>query len=177
PTPRTPTPTPTTPTPTPPTPTPTPTMPPMPFKCDTVCYRSIQYYLLFGLNRINGSVLVGGVNFNSYISIQRNKELLMNVLQGGSGPQQQLNQQFVALQLSLTGAGGTGSPVVFNTFWSPLRCSGINFTPVTLSNGVTLSRDSLLDTLFNESLKAIRDNRTQDMIPLANIIALLNGRC
>ena len=67
----------------------------MPFKCDTVCYRSIQYYLLFGLNRVNGSVLVGGVNFNNYISIQRNKDLLMNVLQGGSGPLQQLNQQFV----------------------------------------------------------------------------------
>ena len=101
----------------------------------------------------------------------------MNTLQGGSGPLQQLNQQFVAMQLSLIGAGGTGSPVVFNTFWSPLRCSGIDFTPITLSNGVTLNRDSLLDTLFMQAQLAIRENRTQDMIPLANIIALLNGRC
>jgi len=149
----------------------------MPFKCDTVCFRSIQFWSLFGLDRVNGSVLVGGVNFNNYISIQRNKDLLTNVLQGGPGPLQQLNQQFVALQLSLIYAGGTGSPVVFNTFWSPLSCSGIDFTPVTLSNGVTLSRLSLLDTLFNQTLNAIKENRTQDMAALASIIALLNGRC
>jgi hypothetical protein len=153
-------------------------MPPMPVKCDTVCYRSIQYYLTNGMNRLpNGAILIGGTNFNNPVSIQRNKELIMQVLQGGTGPLQMLNKQFVAMQLSLASAGGTGSPVVFNTFWSPIRCSGITFTPVTLSNGVSLSRDSLLDTLFMQAQLAIRENRTQDMVALANIIALLNGRC
>jgi hypothetical protein len=30
-------------------------------------------------------------------------------------------------QLSLAANGGSGSPVVFNVFWSPLSCSGISF--------------------------------------------------
>jgi hypothetical protein len=53
----------------------------------------------------------------------------------------------------------------------------LNFTQVTLSNGVTLDRDSLLDTLFMQSVLAIKENRTQDMVALAQILALLNGRC
>lgn len=117
------------------------------------------------------------MNFNNPISIQRNEAAIRQVLQGGSGPLQQLNKEFVALQMSFAAHGGTGSPVVFNVFWSPLRCSGLDFTPVTLSNGVTLSRDSLLDTLFMQSTLAIKENRTQDMVALAQILALLNGRC
>ncbi|MFN0109055.1 MAG: hypothetical protein ACKVZH_09420 [Blastocatellia bacterium] len=180
PTPTTPTPTPTTPTPTPTptTPTPTPTPPPMPFKCDTICFRSADYWRLAPVTRWpNGAILIGGVNFNNPVSIKRNEALIKQILAGGSTPAQQLNREFVALQMSFAAHGGTGSPVVFNVFWSPLRCSGLNFTPVTLSNGVTLSRDSLLDTLFMQSTLAIKDNRTQDMAALAQILAMLNGRC
>ena len=60
---------------------------------------------------------------------------------------------------------------------STLVLTFLIFTPVTLSNGVTLSRDSLMDTLFNQSILAIKENRTQDMSALAQILALLNGRC
>lgn len=150
----------------------------MPFKCDTICFRAASYWQLAPLSRWpNGAILVGGVNFNNPISIQRNESLIRQVLAGGPGAVQQLNKEFVALQMSFASHGGTGSPVVFNVFWSPLRCSGLDFTPVTLSNGVTLSRDSLLDTLFSQSLLAIKENRTQDMAALASILALLNGRC
>lgn len=150
----------------------------MPFKCDTICFRSSFDWLQTSFNRWpNGAILVGGVNFNSPISIKRNESLIRQVLQGGSGPLQQLNKEFVSLQMSFAAHGGTGSPVVFNVFWSPLRCSGLNFTQVTLSNGVTLNRDSLLDTLFMQSTLAIKENRTQDMVALAQILALLNGRC
>jgi hypothetical protein len=81
------------------------------------------------------------------------------------------------MQLSFANVGGTGSPRVFDTFWSPLKCSGIRFQPVTLSNGVTITEESVLDVLFTQAVLAIKQNRTADFVPLANIIALLNGRC
>lgn len=189
----TPTPTPTpsvTPTPTPsitPTPTPTvtptisptltPTPPPMPFKCDTLCYRTPTYYLLNINSLPSGSILIGGVNNNALVSIQRSKDQIRLALQGGSNPLQQLNQQFVTMQISFAATGGSRSPVVFNSFWSPLRCSGLEFTPVTLSNGVTLSPDSLLDTFYQQVFLAIKMNRTADMPALTQILSMLNGRC
>lgn len=167
-----------TPTPTPtPSPTPTPTPPPMPMKCDTICFRSPSYYLL-RLNYLpNGSILISGLNFNNPVSIQRSKEQIRIALQSQGTGMAEINREFVAMQLSLAFAGGGSSPVVFNTFWSPLRCSGITFAPVTLSNGITLTPDSLIDTLFMQTQQAIRENRTADMGKLSTIIKLLNTRC
>jgi hypothetical protein len=149
----------------------------MPIKCDTICYRPPSYLLLRLDYLPNGSILIGGVNLNNPVSIQRSKNQIRIALEGGSGPLQRINQQFVATQINFAYAGGTGSPVVFNTLWSRLRCNGIEFQPVTLSNGVTLSPDSLLDTLVQQAISAIKQNRTQDMIPIAQILALLNSRC
>jgi len=149
----------------------------MPLKCDTICFRSPTYWSFYLNSLPNGSILIGGINFNNPVSIQRNKDLIRQTLQNNASAMQLLNQQFVTLQLSLAANGGTASPVVFNVFWSPLRCSGVNFTPVTLSNGVTLSKDSLLDTLFMQCQLAIRENRSQDFAPLAQILLLLNSRC
>ncbi|MCI0661087.1 MAG: hypothetical protein L0220_08435, partial [Acidobacteria bacterium] len=160
-----------------PSPTPTPTPAPMPIKCDTICFRNSTYFLLRLDFLPNGSILIGGVNLNNPVSIQRSKDQIRIALQGGSGPLQRINQQFVATQMSLAFAGGTASPVVFNAFWSQLKCSGIQFQPVTLSNGVTLSPESLFDTLYMQAQLAIRQNRTADMIPIAQILALLNARC
>jgi hypothetical protein len=67
--------------------------------------------------------------------------------------------------------------VAFNTYWSPLRCSGVFFAPVTLSNGVVLDPDSLLDTLYMQTQQAIRQNRFADFASLAQILTLLNRRC
>ncbi len=173
-----------TPTPTPtvaptetPEPTPTPTPGPMPIKCDTICFHNSAYFLLRLDYLPGGSILIGGVNLNNPVSILRSKDAIRNALDGGPTPMDKLNEQFVPLQLSYALSGGTASPVVFNTFWSPLRCSGVQFTPVTLSNGVTLSPDSLLDTLVNQTVLAIKQNRTADMAPLAAIMKLLNSRC
>jgi len=88
-----------------------------------------------------------------------------------------INREFVATQLSFAFSGGVGSPVAFNTYWSPLRCSGVFFRPVTLSNGVMLNPDSLIDTLYMQAQLAIRQNRTQDLGPIAQILMLLNSRC
>jgi hypothetical protein len=148
----------------------------MPIKCDTICYTQPREWLL-RTRYPNGAILVAGVNFNNPISIQRNLAIIRNVLQGFGTGMLNLNREFVATQLSLASAGGTGSPVVFNTYWSPLRCSGVIFTPVTLSNGYYMSPDTLLNDLVLQAQAAIRENRTADMQILADILIILNQKC
>jgi hypothetical protein len=148
-------------------------------KCDTICFRSPQYYLL-NLNSLpGGTVLIGGSNNNQPVSTRNRTEIGL-ALQGnatgfGLTPLQRLNQEFVAAQLSINSAGGAGSPVAFNVFWSMLSCYNITFAPVTLSNGVVLSPASMLNDLFEQAQLAIRQNRTADMDKLALIFDLLNG--
>jgi hypothetical protein len=88
---------------------------------------------------------------------------------------QHLNQEFVAAQLSLNAAGGSGSPVTYNVLWSMLSCYQINFATVTLSNGATLAPASMLADLFTQAQLAIQENRTADMSAIAAIFDLLNG--
>ncbi len=146
-------------------------------KCDTICWRSTQFFITNIRYLPGGAILIPGVNANNPVGIQQNINGVRIALQGGSGPVQKLSKEFVTAQLSLAYSGGTGSPVVFNTFWSPLVCSGIAFAPTTLSNGVTLAPDSLLDTLVTQTTLAIKQNRPADMEKLADIWWLLNGKC
>lgn len=146
-------------------------------KCDTICWRATQFFITNIRYLPGGTVLIAGVNANNPVAITPNSSTIRTALQGGAGAMQKLNREFVTAQLSLAYSGGGGSPVVFNTFWSPLTCSGIAFAPVTLSNGVTISPSSLLDTLVTQTTLAIKENRSSDMGPLASIWALLNGRC
>ncbi len=147
-------------------------------KCDTICFRSPQYYLL-NLHRLpGGTVLIGGMNSNQPVSTDNTTAIAL-VLRGRAigtpTPLQRLNEEFVAAQLSINGAGGAGSPVAYNVFWSMLSCYQINFAPVMLSNGVTLSPTSMLNDLFGQAQMAIRENRTADMVALASVFDLLNG--
>ena len=148
-------------------------------KCDTICFRSPQYYLL-NLNSLpGGTVLIGGINNNQPISTD-NKTAIALALRGNAGNlpltfSQRLNQEFVAAQLSVNSAGGAGSPVMYNAFWSMLSCYKIDFAPVTLSNGATLAPSSMLNDLFEQAQFAIRENRTADMNAIATIFDRLNG--
>jgi hypothetical protein len=146
-------------------------------KCDTICWRATQFFITNIRHLPGGAVLISGVNANNPIGIQQGTDAIKIALQGGAGQMQKLNKEYVTAQLSLAYSGGGGSPVVFNTFWSPLSCSGIAFAPVTLSNGVTLAPNTLLDTLVTQTNLAIKQNRLNDMGALASIWALLNGRC
>jgi len=148
-------------------------------KCDTICFRSPQYYLL-NLNSLpGGTVLIAGTNNNQPVSTT-NRTAIALALRGnatgfGLTPLQRFNQEFVAAQLSINSAGGSGSPVVYNVFWSMLSCYNINFASVTLSNGVILSPASMLNDLFEQAQLAIRQNRTADMDKIALVFDLLNG--
>lgn len=146
-------------------------------KCDTLCWRPTQFFLTNIRYLPGGTVLISGVNANNPVGIQQATDAIRLALQGGSGVMKTLNKEYVTAQLSMAYSGGGGSPVVFNAFWSALSCSGISFSPVTLSNGVTLAPDSLLDTLNTQTVLAIKENRLNDMTALAGIWRLLNGRC
>lgn len=149
-------------------------------KCHTICFRSPQFYLLNLNNLPRGEVLIGGVNSNVEVSTN-NIGAIRLALQGnalGFGtltPLQQLNQEFVAAQLSLEFAGGDGSPVAFDALWSPLHAYGLNLGPIPLSNGFTFTRDSMLKDVFMQARSAIFEDRKPDMVLIANLLDLLNG--
>ncbi|MFN0109056.1 MAG: SdrD B-like domain-containing protein [Blastocatellia bacterium] len=146
-------------------------------KCDTLCWRSTQHWLSNYRYLPGGTVLISGVNANNPVSIQQSLSSVRQALQGGNSAMQRINKEYVTAQISMAASGGSGSPVVFNAFWSAISCSRVSFSPVTLSNGVTLSPSSLLDTLNTQSVLAIKQNRHADMFLLADIWALFNGQC
>jgi hypothetical protein len=151
-----------------------------PVKCDTICYRSPQWWLL-NLDRLpGGNVMLAGVNGNQSVStsFKRTIQLALqgNVVFGiGLTPRQVFNQEYVAAQLNILRAGGGGSPVVANTMWANLSCYGIDFPATTLSNGFTLTPSSMVKELYMQITLAVQQNREADFLPLARILDLLNG--
>jgi hypothetical protein len=151
-----------------------------PTKCHTICFRSPQFYLLNLNNLPHGEVLIGGVNFNAEVSTDNIDAIRLALLGNALGigtltPLQQLNQEFVAAQLSMEFAGSDLSPVTVDAFWSPLHAYGLNLGPIPLSNGFTFTRDSMLKDLFMQARSAIFEDRKPDMILIANLLDLLNG--
>lgn len=140
--------------------------------CQTTCMQSSSYYVI-NINRLPvGDVIIGGVNFNNPVSIQNNLIDVRRALRGGTGPMQLLNQQYVATQISLAAVNGSSISGVFN---SPLACYGLTFEPVQLSSGVVLTRTTMLRDILNQARLSIGENRTDDMLKIATILALLNG--
>jgi hypothetical protein len=142
--------------------------------CQVICLQSAQYYQLVADSRLpRGYLYIGGVNFNNQVSIQTKNSHVRRALPGGSSALQQLNRQYVALQLSLLAMSGPFPPAT--VLQSSLRCYGVNFDAVTLGNGVKLSRNTTLAELLAETRSAIIGNRSDDMEKLAAVLALLNG--
>lgn len=144
---------------------------PLLLSCQTTCFQSAQYYVLNSTRIPNGSIFIGGINFNNPVIIQNNQATVRRALEGGTGSLQQLNQQYVATQLTIVGAGGSSVGILA----SMLRCYGIKFAPVTLSNGVTITRSSTVNEVLSQTRLAITGNSTSDMDVLRQILSLLNG--
>ncbi|MGH9842242.1 MAG: SdrD B-like domain-containing protein [Blastocatellia bacterium] len=151
--------------------------PMMPKKCDTICWRSSQYFITFIRNLPGGAILIPGVNANNPIGIQQNLDKIKSALSGGNTPMLKLSKEYVTGQLSIAGAGGQNSPVTFNTYWSPLSCSGVSFGEITLSTGYKFTPGSLLNDLVEQTVVAVKENRSADYEKLATLWAMLNGRC
>jgi hypothetical protein len=147
-----------------------------PLQCQVICLQSAQFYLINSTKLPRGYIHIGGVNFNNPVLVQTYVLEVRRALQGGTSPLQMLNQQYVATQLSLLVSGGPfGASGSGNLQSSSLRCYGLNFAPMQLSNGFTVSRNTTLGELLSQSRSAITDNRTDDMSKLAMVLALLNG--
>ena len=99
--------------------------------------------------------------------------LFRSALQGGTSNLQLLNQGYVAFQLSI--AAGSGTFPSSSILASSIRCYGVNFTPVRLANGFTLTRNTSLSDLLVQTREVVLENRTDDMAKLATIFGLLNG--
>ncbi len=149
------------------------TINPLIIDCNTICLRSAAYYSI-NLDRLpRGSIIVGGVNLNNPFQVQGNPLAVARALEGGSSPLQKLNQQYVATQLSVLVSGvQPGSETLLG---SRLRCYGIEFAPVQLSNGFSISINTKFGDLLDQTYQAIVDNRTDDMLMLAAVLGLLNG--
>jgi hypothetical protein len=134
--------------------------------CQTLCMQSADYYLQ------NISRLPRGIIWiNRYLyNITSGSVVIKRALEGGATLGQQLTREFTAAQL--TTAGGGNTPGVLN---SELSCYRLNFSPVALSNGGAVSRQSTLIELFNLTRTAINENREADIALLLPIFQQLNG--
>lgn len=142
--------------------------------CQTICLQSALYYQLVADSRLpRGFLYIGGVNFNNQVSIQTNISDVRRSLAGGPAALQQLNKQYVALQLSLLSVSGPFPPAT--VMQSSLRCYGLRFDAMTLGNGAIINRNTTISELLNETRASIIDNRTEDMAKLAVVLGLLNG--
>lgn len=121
-------------------------------------------------------MIIGGYNFNTPVSVNDNREVVLFVLKGSrqfggpATPLAFLNQQYVAAQISMSLLGWK-----YDALWSSIGCYGKLIPKTQLSNGKVLSGDSMLKEVFEQALAAIKENRTADMTKIANIFAILNG--
>lgn len=142
--------------------------------CSAICYRSPLYFRL-NIDRLpHGTVIIGGMNFNRPISTTDKRSMTI-ALRGGYTPLQKLNQEFVAAQLNLLNAGGQGSPRTFYALEGRLKCYGMDFEPITMSDGFTLTPDTKIKDLYEHCRKCIELNLVQDMPGLVRVLDLLNG--
>jgi hypothetical protein len=148
-------------------------------KCDTLCYRSPDWWLL-NLDRLPGGTVFiygqnggGGVSTNNWRAIQQ--ALQGNPFGFGLSLMQRFNQEYVAAQLNILSYGGPGAPTVANTMWANLSCYQIRFDPITLSNGAVLTRDSMVKELYMHITQAVQARREADLVKLTVVLDLLNG--
>ncbi len=149
------------------------TVNPLILSCTTICLRSAAFYSLNPGRLPDGSIVIGGVNFNRPLLVQTNEFVVLQALAGGSSPLQQLNQQYVATQLNVLSSNVQISSIGLRS--SRLRCYNVDFAPVQLSNGFTLTIDTLFGDFMDQTYSAIVENRSDDMLKLAMIHGLLNG--
>ncbi|HYE75237.1 MAG TPA: hypothetical protein VEF04_17980, partial [Blastocatellia bacterium] len=143
--------------------------------CRSICFHPPEYFLQRPNQLPAGTVLIGGVNLNLPIDIRsRVRDVLLALRGGGSlslTPLQYLNREFVAAQLSWQQQGPLANT---NVLGVQLNCLALASLPVTLSNGVTLTRESTLGDLFEQTKSSIINQRPADMLILAALFAEIN---
>src|SRR6185295_5865805 len=75
--------------------------------CSTICLRSARYYERNTARLPNALTLIGGVNADAPIPVQGNTQVVKDALHGGLSAIDQLNKEYVAIQISLILAGSS----------------------------------------------------------------------
>jgi len=144
--------------------------------CVAICYDSAEYWVLNPARMPDGTVSIGRPGYLAPVRIGSNRTEVQRALAGGPSALQQLNSEWVALQLNvIVGVGGFSTAQGVGLLNSSLSCQGANIAPVALASGVTLSSSSQLGDLVDQIKSAIQGNRTGDMELLAPIARLING--
>lgn len=146
-----------------------------------LCFNTPQYYEFnyFQLNFNGADIFISGVNLNHPVDSRDAPELILFALRGKSlgppSPLTQFNQHYVAAQLTQAQAGLLTAVGARN---SQLSCYPVNFTPVQLSTGVTLTPEMTLGEFFTQcdlvGLAPYSAARDADMLALVQVLAQLN---
>lgn len=152
------------------------------FQCgQRICLRSSSYFVVNyrRLRFFPRDILISGVNLNHPVEVTSATTILAALRNPSSSSLAEFNRHYVTAQLSLALTPLTS---VYSGVKSSIGCYGVDFLPVKLSTGVTISPASSLETLFSQCdvvaiLPPDSEERNQDMQALAQILAKLNGTC
>jgi len=143
-----------------------------------LCFKTPQYYSA-NYNRLNfhgRDIFISGVNLNHPVdSTAAPLQVLFALRTRGGSPLQLFNQNYVAAQLSMA---LVPLPTVYGAFNSDLGCYNLNFDPIKLSNGATLSPEMKLGEFFTQcdlaGLAPYSAERDADMTAIVSILTRLN---
>ncbi len=146
-----------------------------------VCLRATSYFVVNykRLRFFPRDILISGVNLNHPVEVTNSSTILAALRNPSSAALADFNRQYVTSQLSLA---LIPMPSVISGVKSSIGCYGVDFEPVTLSTGATISTDTTVEALFSQcDVVAINpptsEERDADMRALAQILAKLNGTC
>lgn len=145
-----------------------------------ICLRSTSYFVV-NYKRIRffpRDILISGVNLNHPVEVTSVNTILLTLRNPSNSPLAEFNRNYVTSQLSMA-----MMPLVsvYSAVKSSIGCYGLDFQPVTLSTGVTLTPNSSVETLFSQcdvvAINPVSPERDADMQALVEILAKLNGTC
>jgi hypothetical protein len=141
-------------------------------ECATICFASPDYYLR-NLNRLPaGTVWIAGGGVVSSVD-SGNAGAMRRALGGGASAQDQFNRQYVAAQLSLLSAPGPD----LGALGSRLSCYGLNFAPVVLGSGATITPNVTLGVLMEYARGAALRGVPGDQAALTELLTQVNAQC
>jgi hypothetical protein len=149
---------------------------PFPTNCQRTCFASADRLALL-LRQGTVRLDVGTVWYLGTSTTTNNRAVLLMMLNQFAAPRLRFGREHLAIQLSLLRVPWWERERIKD---GALECQGVVFAPVTLSNGVTLTKKSSLRTLLDEaqSLSTLGSalDESEDAAAVLEIMQLLN-RC
>lgn len=146
-----------------------------------LCLRSTSYFVnnYKRLRFFPRDILISGVNMNHPVEVTSVNTVLLALKNPSSAPLAEFNRQYVTSQLSMA---LVPLPGVYSAVKSSIACYGVDFAPMKLSTGATITPASSLEALFTQcDVVAINppdsEERDADMLALSQLLAKLNGLC